>query len=217
MKPGKTLLAAVLLASTTAVTAVSSPAPGATPWLDQIISSASASDRPMPTQRERRRRAPNYPDYSDQPISDMQRMMDYMRREQARLARDMQRLQQDMDREMQRTTSGDRQSMHMEANVSIPAVQIDEDEKNYLVTVNMPNADKKSIKLKLEGSILSIGASQKTQQRKKGDHMYMSQSFRSSVTRSLTLPGPVQQTGMAADYKDGKLLIKVPKALKPGG
>ena len=210
MKLRNTLATAAALASITGGAAVSGHTSGATSWLDAVIAPAVAGDDYGRRPRHMRRRMPPAASY-DSPLDDMQRMMEYMRRQEAMLTRKMQQLQQEMDREMARQEDG-RHSLHMQQNLSIPAVKIDEDENNYLVTVNMPDADKPSIKLKLEGSVLSIGASKKMQKTKKGDGVYVSESASSSVIRSITLPGPVQQNNMRADYRDGKLLVVIPKA-----
>ncbi len=181
-----------------------------------------ADDHAAPPARHWRHNSPppmfdrfNDMDRDEAPLDEMQRMMDYMRRQEARLMHDMRKLQEDMDREMARMSS-DRHdsmhSMHMEQQLDIPAVQIEDKDDAYLVTINMPNADKKSIKLNLEGSVLTVSASQKMQKKKKGDGVYMSESMMSRVSRSLSLPGPVQQKGMKTKYEDGKLLVKIPKA-----
>jgi len=173
-----------------------------------LASGAACADNLDNAPSPQRGQAPALPDFDDS-FDEMQRMMDYMRRERASMMRDMQRMQAEMDR-------GASPSMRMEQRLSPPSVQLDENEKNYLVTVNMPHADKKSIKVKLQGNVLTISASQKMQQRKKNAHVFMQQSMMSQVTRSFTLPGPVQQQGMKTRYRDGKLQIKIPKDLKRG-
>ena len=213
MKLRNTLLATAALASITGAAATSQSSDTAS-WLDRIISPAVAGDFYGHRPRHMRRRMPPPAAQDPSPLDDMQRMMDYMRHQEALLTRKMQRLQQEIDREMARD-SGAGQSLRMQQNLAMPAVHIDEDENNYLVTVNMPDADKPSIKLKLEGSVLSIGASKKMHKTRKGDGVYLSESASSSVVRSITLPGPVQQNNMKADYRDGKLLIVIPKAKKP--
>jgi len=214
MKLRNTLLATAALASITGGAAITGQPSGAASWLDLVISPAVAGDYYGHRPRHMRRRKPPQAGYDDAPLDDMQRMMDHMRQMEARLAQKMQRLQQEIDRELARDSDG-QQSLRMQQSLSMPAVLIDEDENNYLVTVNMPDADKPSIKLKLEGSVLSIGASKKMRKTKKGDGVYLSESASSSVIRSVTLPGPVEQNNMKADYRNGKLLIVIPKAKKP--
>jgi len=95
----------------------------------------------------------------------------------------------------------------------MPTVDLEENAADYLVKVDLPGIDKDKINITVNNDLLTIqGVRQsesKTQDESNG--VFKQERSYGSFARSLRLPGPVDDTRIAADYKNGVLTIKLPK------
>jgi HSP20 family protein len=92
-----------------------------------------------------------------------------------------------------------------------PAVDINETEKEVVVTAELPGVSDKDIELTLVGDILTIRGNKKTEHEEKiGDSYYVERRF-GSFTRSLRLPFDVSDEKVDAKFKNGVLTIHLPK------
>ena len=93
----------------------------------------------------------------------------------------------------------------------IPAVNITENGKNYLVTLAAPGLKREDFKIDIDGDRLTISAEKEEQKEEKeesyGRHEYNYTSF----SRSFTLPDNVKQDSIDARYENGELRITLPK------
>ena len=94
----------------------------------------------------------------------------------------------------------------------LPQTDLEEQDDRYVVTMNIPGSDKAEINVDLDGTILTVKAKTKSDssQRNADNFLRMERSM-GSFQRTLTLPGPVDASGMKTEYKDGVLTIIVPK------
>jgi HSP20 family protein len=93
----------------------------------------------------------------------------------------------------------------------MPAVDIDETEKEVVVTAELPGVSDKDVEVTLAGDILTIRGDKKTEhEEKNGDSYYMDRRF-GSFSRSLRLPFDVSDEKVDAKFKDGVLTIHLPK------
>lgn len=94
-----------------------------------------------------------------------------------------------------------------------PAADIQDDGKNYIVKSDMPGLEKDKINIDIEGNNLSItGTREKVTEQKDDATGFVSQERSyGSFSKVLTLPGPVDETKVFADYKNGVLTIRLPK------
>lgn len=92
-----------------------------------------------------------------------------------------------------------------------PAVDIDETEKEVVVTAELPGVSDKDVEVTLAGDILTIRGDKKAEhEEKNGDSYYVERRF-GSFSRSLRLPFDVSDEKVDAKFKDGVLTIHVPK------
>jgi HSP20 family protein len=95
--------------------------------------------------------------------------------------------------------------------VSIPAVNVNEDENQFNIEVAAPGMDKKDFKLDLNHNVLTI-SSEKMEKKEDDNKKFTRREFRySSFNRSFTLPNSVNEEGIKASYKEGILNISIPK------
>jgi HSP20 family protein len=94
--------------------------------------------------------------------------------------------------------------------VSIPAVNVNEDENQFNIEVAAPGMEKKDFKLDLNHNLLTI--SSEKMEKKEDKKIFTRREFSyTSFNRSFTLPNSVKEEGIKASYKEGILNIIIPK------
>ncbi len=95
-----------------------------------------------------------------------------------------------------------------------PAVNIREDEKNYLIEMALPGMNKKDIRIETENDTLSISSEIK-EENKEDNNGYSRREFGNySFCRSYTIPEDVIRDKISASFKDGILVVELPKSEK---
>ncbi len=93
-----------------------------------------------------------------------------------------------------------------------PSVDIEENEKQYLIKADLPGVDKENIDVKLENGMLSIRGEKRTEsETDKGGKHHRRERFYGTFARSFTLPDSVDADKVDAAYKDGVLTLSIPK------
>lgn len=95
---------------------------------------------------------------------------------------------------------------------SLPAVNISEDAKNFMVDVVSPGFKKEDFKIKVDDDILTISAEAKTESTEEGKEYSRREYGYSSFTRSFRLPENAKDDSISARYEDGILKITIPKS-----
>lgn len=94
-----------------------------------------------------------------------------------------------------------------------PAVDVENLEDRYMVSVNLPGADESRIDVKLEGQTLTISGSVESEASEEDSGKMLRQERRSGkFQRTITLPSPVQADKMTTKNEKGVLYIEIPKA-----
>jgi len=91
----------------------------------------------------------------------------------------------------------------------LPVVDVDETEREMIVTAELPGVSDKDIEVNLAGDTLTIKGEKKTEKEDKNGG-YSERRY-GSFTRSLRLPFEVKDENVEAKFKDGVLSIRVPK------
>jgi HSP20 family protein len=95
--------------------------------------------------------------------------------------------------------------------VSIPAVNVNEDENLFNIEVAAPGMEKKDFKLDLNHNVLTI-SSEKMKKKEDDNKIFTRREFSyMSFNRSFTLPDNVNKESIKASYKEGILNISIPK------
>jgi len=94
-----------------------------------------------------------------------------------------------------------------------PAVDLEETPNAYIVRSDLPGLEKDKIDLTVRDNILTIeGVREVTNETQNPQSGYYAQERSyGSFARSLSLPGPVEESKITAEYKDGVLTITLPK------
>jgi HSP20 family protein len=94
---------------------------------------------------------------------------------------------------------------------SMPAVNIRENEKNFILDLAVPGMDKKDLKIDINEDVLTISAETKNENEENTDGYKRKEFSYSSFCRSFYLPENVNKDKITASYKDGILSVELPK------
>ena len=94
--------------------------------------------------------------------------------------------------------------------MSTPAMNIEEHEDRFVLSLAVPGLEKKDCKVEVEGGVLTISSQKETEQEEKGEHTRYEYNF-SSFSRSFVLPENVAVEEIEAECKNGELKIRLPK------
>lgn len=94
---------------------------------------------------------------------------------------------------------------------SIPSLDISETDKAVEIKLDLPGVTAKEIDIRLNGNLLTVSGERKEEQEKKGKTCHRVERRYGNFSRSITLPCPVQEDEIAAEYRDGVLSITLPK------
>jgi HSP20 family protein len=99
-----------------------------------------------------------------------------------------------------------------DTNTTLPAVNIKEDDNAFTVEVAVPGMEKKDFHIDLEDNILTISSEKTVEDKEVKDNYTRKEYSYQSFKRSFTLPkNVVDSDKIAAQYKNGELIIAIPK------
>ena len=90
----------------------------------------------------------------------------------------------------------------------IPAADVYEDEREYLLALDLPGINREGLDVSLDDGRLVIRGERKGQE---GLHARRTERPQGRFVRTFSLPDAVDRAGISADYKDGVLLLHLPK------
>ncbi len=97
-------------------------------------------------------------------------------------------------------------------NSSLPAVNVEEDEKEYRIEVAAPGLEKEDLKVSVDDGVLTISSEKKVEKEDKKESYIRREFGYTSFNRSFTLPEEVNSEKISAKHKNGVLHISIPKA-----
>ena len=96
-----------------------------------------------------------------------------------------------------------------------PAIDVRETEKAYIIEAELPGLSEKDVKLEVKDSVLSLKVEKKspeTEEKAAEDETWIRRERREfSFARSFSLPENADEEGIEARFKDGILMIALPK------
>lgn len=100
-------------------------------------------------------------------------------------------------------------------NVTAPAVNVIDEEKDYKVEVAAPGMTKEDFQIKLDNDnnlIIALEKKTQTEDHEKKNHKYLRREFSySKFQQAFTLPEDVEKDKITAKMNDGVLTIDIPK------
>lgn len=109
----------------------------------------------------------------------------------------------DVEKEFTKTESN--------GNGSYPAVNIKEEEKEFVLELAAPGLKKEDFKINLENHMLTISKETKEENKEEKTNFTRREFVYNSFSRSFKLPKIILENKIKADYVDGILRITLPK------
>jgi HSP20 family protein len=94
---------------------------------------------------------------------------------------------------------------------SMPAVNIKENDKNFILELGVPGMDKKDLKIDINEDVLTISSETSNETEEEKDDYKRKEFSYSSFCRSFYIPENVNREKISAAYKDGILAVELPK------
>ena len=104
-----------------------------------------------------------------------------------------------------------------ESGVFSPAVQIVENEKELVVTAELPGMKKEDVDIQVEDGVLTITGEKKREVEETKPTMHVWERSYGAFERAFTLPHHLDLDKVTADFKKGVLVIRIPKAARTNG
>lgn len=129
---------------------------------------------------------------------------------------EMERMRQEMDRLFESSLNRFRRTMKAPMGRTFafaPEMDLSDNGDEYMVRFDLPGIDKSNITVKLEDRVLTVqGGTMEERAEKQGGRVIRTERRSGQFSRSVMLPGPVRSEGMKANYENGVLTIRIPKA-----
>jgi HSP20 family protein len=93
-----------------------------------------------------------------------------------------------------------------------PSVDIVEDEKDFVVNVELPGVRREDVKITVNEGVLTVKGEKKQDREIKEDQYRRLERAFGAFERSFTLPTSVQSEKIGANFNHGVLTITIPKA-----
>lgn len=126
---------------------------------------------------------------------------------------DLARVQNEIN-EMARSYFGNREVPAAWQGASWPAIDIADQEHEYLVKVEVPGCNIEDIEISVSGNLLTIHGEKKQEQEVKEKGYYHVERSFGSFRRDLNLAGDVNTAKIDAECKNGVLTVRLPKTEK---
>ncbi len=132
----------------------------------------------------------------------------------------------EMEREMQELTSrfgrmlssSPSRAMGSREAVSVadwaPSVDISETDNEYLVKAEIPEVEKKDVKVTLQDGLLTLQGERRQEKEEKGKRFHRVERSYGTFLRTFELPDGVDEEKLRAEFKEGMLLVHLPKTEK---
>lgn len=98
----------------------------------------------------------------------------------------------------------------------VPATNVKENEKEFIIDVSTPGMDKENIKIEVDKNVLKISADRQMEKEEKDENerVLRHEFGYSSFSRSFTIPEGIDTENITASQKNGILQIMLPKEQK---
>src|SRR5690242_18575265 len=95
-----------------------------------------------------------------------------------------------------------------------PAVDVIEDDKEYLIKVELPEVHKDDVNVTVENGTLTITGERKAEKEVKNRKFHRLERFYGKFERSFSVPTDADESKVNAEFKDGVLRVHLAKSEK---
>jgi HSP20 family protein len=98
-----------------------------------------------------------------------------------------------------------------------PKLDLSETKDNLCIRAEVPGIEAKDIRLTLQNGVLTLQGEKRQEIEEKDERFYRTERVYGSFARSLRLPANVDTTKVSATFKNGVLMVVLPKAAEARG
>lgn len=98
-----------------------------------------------------------------------------------------------------------------------PRLNVAETDNEFEVTVALPGMSKEEIDVNLDNNVLTISGERKQEEEQDGRKFRVVEHRYGQFSRSLTLPNVIDPENVKASYKNGELIVTIPKKEEKAG
>lgn len=124
---------------------------------------------------------------------------------------DFNRMRRQMDRLFEDFNDWN-EAFPMTWNDFMPSCDLDETDSHYLLSFDLPGLKKEDIHIEARNQTLLVSGERKEETEEKKKNRYRSERSYGSFSRSFTLPEPIKNDQIEANYENGVLTVAVPKS-----
>ncbi len=99
----------------------------------------------------------------------------------------------------------------LESGAWSPVVDIEETDKKYIISAELPGLDKDKMKVSVEAGVLMLSGERNLERKVEGKTFHHVERSHGTFSRSFTLPEDADAEKVNANYKDGLLEVSVTK------
>jgi HSP20 family protein len=125
--------------------------------------------------------------------------------------REVSRLRSEMDRLWDDYFGPGRRALRPMEEAWLPAVDVSETADKITVKAEIPGMEAKDIEISMVGDTLTIKGEKKAEHEEKEENYHMIERSYGSFSRAMKLPGMVDADKVKATYKNGVLIVVLPK------
>lgn len=120
----------------------------------------------------------------------------------------------DLEKEFEQFMPKGFDTSSMEVGVWAPKVDIIEEDKQFLVKLDIPGVQPKDIEININKNVLTIKGERETEHKEKKENYVRYERSKGSFYRRIILPEMVENEKITAKSDNGVLVITIPKADK---
>ena len=94
----------------------------------------------------------------------------------------------------------------------VPAVDVQETDKAFLFTAELPGLGKDDVEITLEENLLTLSGERELTEKEEGDTFHRIERAYGKFSRSFSLPSQVDSSKVEASFDNGLLTVAVPKS-----
>ncbi|SIR58057.1 HSP20 family protein [Haladaptatus litoreus] len=91
------------------------------------------------------------------------------------------------------------------------SVDVVDNGDEYVVTADLPGFEKDDLDITLQENRLRISAEHESEVKEEGEEYLRQERSQRSVSRTVSLPDPVDESSVSAEYRNGVLTVSLPK------
>ncbi len=92
-----------------------------------------------------------------------------------------------------------------------PLVDVIEDDKQYLIKVELTETPKENVQVKVENGVLTISGERRSEKEDKGRRFHRIERAYGRFERTFGIPDDADDSKVSADFKDGVLQVRIAK------